>query len=37
MEEVKYTFVLSNIKGDSLTFGYDHKENSFLLTDQIQG
>ena len=36
MEEVKYTFVLSNNIGDSFTFGYDHKENSFLLTDRIQ-
>ena len=37
MEEVKYTFVLSNNIGDSLTFGYDHKEKQFFIDRSNSG
>ncbi len=37
MEEVKYTFVLSNNIGDSLTFGYDHKLKQFFIDRSNSG
>ena len=32
MNETKYNFILSNKNGDSLNFGYDHKEKLFLTS-----
>ena len=37
MEEVKYTFVASNINGDFLAFGYDHKEKQFFIDRSNSG
>ena len=37
MEEVKYTFILSNNNEDSLTFGYDHKEKQFFIDRSNSG
>ena len=37
MEEVKYTFIVSNNKGDFLTFGYDHKEKQFFIDRSNSG
>ena len=37
MEEVKYTFVLSNNIGDSLAFGYDHREKQFFIDRSNSG
>ena len=31
MNETKYNFILSNKNGDSLSFGYDHKEKLFFV------
>ena len=31
MNETKYNFILSNRNGDSLSFGYDHKEKLFFV------
>ena len=37
MEEVIYTFIVSNEKGDSLAFGYDHKQKQFFIDRSNSG